>query len=58
MTVFSVHDTDIAALLTDLNISSSQCVEDLYRKEKTDAINCQQDVGFAANLVIELHSDD
>jgi hypothetical protein len=52
MTVFSVHDTDIAALLTDLNISSSQCVEDLYRKGKTDALNCQTDVGFASNLVI------
>ncbi len=52
MTVFSGHDTDIAALLTDLNISSSQCVEDLYRKGKTDALNCQTDVGFASNLII------
>lgn len=58
MTVISCHDTDIAALLTDLNISSSQCVEDLYRKGKTDSLNCQTDVGFASNLVIELHSDD
>ena len=58
MTVISCHDTDIAALLTDLNISSSQCVEDLYRKGKTDALNCQTDVGFASNLAIELHSDD
>lgn len=40
MTVFSCHDTDIAALFTDLNISSSQCVEDIYRKGKTDALNC------------------
>ena len=58
MTVISCHDTDIAALYTDLNISSSQCVEELYRKGKTDALNCQTDVGFASNLVIELHSDD
>ena len=26
MTVISCHDTDISALFTDLNISSSQCV--------------------------------
>lgn len=58
MTVISCHDTDIAALYTDLNISSSQCVEELYRKGKTDALNCQTDVGFASNLVIELHSND
>ena len=41
MTVFSVHDTDIAALYSDLNISSSECIEDLYRKGKTEALNCQ-----------------
>lgn len=58
MTVTSCHDTDISALFTDLNISSSQCVEDLYRKGKTDALNCETNVGFASNLVIELHSDD
>lgn len=58
MTVISCHDTDISALFTDLNISSSQCVEEIYRKGKTDALNCERNVGFASNVVIELHSDD
>ncbi len=40
MTVISCHDTDISALYTGFNISSSQCIEDLYRKSKTDALNC------------------
>ncbi len=52
MTVISCHDTDISALYTGLNISSSQCIEDLYRKNKTDALNCQTDVGFSSNLLI------
>ena len=27
MTIMSVHDTDIASLLTDLNLTSSDCIE-------------------------------
>jgi hypothetical protein len=30
----------------------------LYRKGKTDALNCQPDVGFASSLIFELHSDN
>ncbi len=54
----SVHDTDISSLLTDLNLTSSDCIEQLYRKGTTNALNCQSNVGFASNLIIELHSDD
>ena len=58
MTVISCHDTDIAAIYSDLNISSSQCVEELYRKGRTTSLNCQTEIGFSSNVVIELHSDD
>lgn len=58
LTVFSGHDTDIGALFTDLNISSGRCVDDIYRQGKTDELNCEVNVGFASNVVIELHSDD
>ncbi len=40
-TFLSAHDTDISAAQLDLNISSSQCIEDLYRKGQTTAINCE-----------------
>lgn len=43
---------------TDLNLSSFGCVEDMYRKGKTDEINCQNTVPFAASLIYELHSDN
>ena len=54
----SAHDTDILPMQTDLNFSSFSCVEDMYRKGKTDTLNCQKIVGFAASLIFELHSDD
>mgnify|MGYP000862317548 FL=1 len=34
------HDTDIYPFLIDLNISSSACIEELYRFGKTNALNC------------------
>ena len=40
-TALSVHDSNINALLNYLNISSSSCMEDLYRKNKTTALNCE-----------------
>lgn len=54
----SAHDTDILPAQTALNFSSFSCIEDLYRKGKTDALNCQTDVGFASSIIFELHSDD
>jgi hypothetical protein len=27
-------------MLLDLNVSSAQCVEELYRNGRTDALNC------------------
>lgn len=41
-----------------MNLSSFQCIEDLYRKGKTDALNCQPDAGYASSLIFELHSDN
>lgn len=36
----SAHDLHIVPLFTDLNISSYQCIEELYRKGETSALNC------------------
>jgi len=50
-TFLSAHDTDILPAQTALNFSSYQCIEDIYRKGKTDALNCQIDVGFASSII-------
>ena len=42
-TFLSAHDTDIVPMLNDLNFSSPACIEDRYRKGKTDALNCDSD---------------
>ena len=39
-TMLGGHDTDIYPFLIDLNISSSACIEELYRFGKTNALNC------------------
>ena len=39
-TALSGHDFDLIPLFTDLNISSSACIEELYRKGQTSALNC------------------
>lgn len=57
-TFLSAHDTDIAAAHVDLNISSAHCIEDLYRKGSTSAINCEQSTEYASSIIFELHSDN
>lgn len=57
-TFYSAHDTDVLPFQTALNFSSFQCIEEIYRKGKTDALNCQTDVGFASSIIFELHSDN
>lgn len=51
-TFLSGHDTDIMALHLAMNLSSCLCVEELYRKGETSALNCE--IGgnrFASNLI-------
>ena len=57
-TFLSAHDTDVLPAQTALNFSSYQCIEEIFRKGKTDALNCQTDVGFASSIIFELHSDN
>ena len=52
------HDNNINCYLNTLNISSAACQEDLYRKGKTTALNCEPGPDFAANLIFELQSDN
>lgn len=58
-TFLSGHDTDIVALHLGLNLSSAACIEELYQKGSTTALNCENGANyFASNLIFELHSDD
>ena len=50
-TFLSGHDLDLVPLYNDLNLSSSQCIEELYRKGKTSAFNCEQVPVFATSLI-------
>lgn len=57
-TFLSAHDTDLSAAQLDLNISSPQCIEDLYRKGSTTALVCDANTDFASSMIFELHSDN
>lgn len=50
-TFLSAHDTDISGMLLDLNISSAACVEELYRKGRTDALNCDPGQEYASSII-------
>lgn len=52
------HDTEIYPLMTLFNISSSRCLEELYRSNRTDALNCEPGPEFAASLIFELHREE
>ena len=51
-TFLSAHDTHIFNLIGDLNISSANCIEELYRKGTTDSLNCYQGPEYTASLII------
>jgi hypothetical protein len=41
LTVLSGHDTDVLPMLLSMNFSSHTCTEELYRYNKTNALNCE-----------------
>lgn len=41
-TFLSGHDLDMVPMYYDLNLSTSKCIEQLYRKGQTTALNCEQ----------------
>ena len=50
-TFLSTHDTDTTALMNALNITSSECIEELYRKGSTEALNCYPNTDYAMSLI-------
>jgi hypothetical protein len=54
LTIFSGHDSNVAPILSFLNLSSSECVKKKY-KNQTFSGNCAEPVPFACNILFELH---
>ena len=54
----SAHDSDVVPMLVGLNFSSTACIEEVYRKGKTQALNCDSSVSYAASVIFELHSNE
>lgn len=57
MSIYSGHDTNVAPMLSFLNLSSADCVRRKYRNE-TVVGNCGEPVPFASNVIFELHQND
>ena len=53
--MYSSHDMTLAFIMTGLNITSYQCIEDIFRNNETDSNNCFGYPEFASNMLIELH---
>lgn len=56
-TMLSGHDTNVAPLLSFLNISSADCIEDKWQNSTKQYLNCEPGPDFAANLVFEIYTD-
>jgi hypothetical protein len=57
MSIYSGHDTNVAPMLTFLNLSSADCVRRKYRNETVNG-NCAEPVPFASSIQFELHQRD
>ena len=53
--MISAHDTNLVEIMPALNISSVECISDLFYYNKTDIYNCESFPPFASSLIIELY---
>ena len=54
MTIYSGHDTNVAPMLTFMNLSSADCLRRKWRNETVSG-NCGEPVPFASSVQFELH---
>lgn len=57
LAVYSGHDTNVAPMLTFLNLTTADCVRRKYRNETVTG-NCGEPVPFASSIQFELHQRD
>lgn len=58
MKIFSAHDLTLGYLLTGLNLTSYQCIEEIFRNNHTNALNCFNYPTYASNMLIELYFNE
>jgi len=56
--MFSAHDMTLSYLLTGLNLTSYECLEEVFRTGETKEKHCFSYPEFASNMFIELEEDD
>lgn len=56
--MLSAHDTNIIVHSPIFNLTSADCIADLFFNGSTSALNCFGYPQFAANLLIELYKND
>ena len=57
LTVISGHDSNVAPVLTFMNLTSSECIKKKWNNQ-TITENCAEPVPFASSLQFELHQKD
>lgn len=56
--LYSAHDMTLAYLLTGLNLTSYECLEEIFLTNKTKALHCFSYPEFAANMLFELYQNE
>ena len=56
--MFSAHDLTLGFLLTGFNLTSYECLEEIFLYNETKALHCYGFPTFASNMLIELHRDE
>lgn len=57
ISIYSGHDTNVAPMLTFLNLTTAECVKRKFKNE-TVVGNCAEPVPFASSIQYELHQRD
>lgn len=52
------HESNLIPLMTSLNLTSSDCLNQRWKNQTITSLNCMQAPKFGANLIFELTEDD
>jgi hypothetical protein len=58
LTFISCHSSNLWPLLTQLNLTSAECITQKWNGDPVVAINCMAPPHFSSNLLFELHEED
>lgn len=58
LTFISCHSSNLWPLLTQLNLTSAECLNQRWNGDPITSINCVLPPDYAANLLFELHDEN